>query len=67
MQGKWRIKYVLFLTLLGAIGIIAIIPYEMTTLMNDEFYQSLPEVLPVLTVTIINTIVQIVMLFIFVL
>lgn len=33
MQKKWRIKLVLFLTLLGAIGIVAIIPYEITTLM----------------------------------
>ncbi len=65
MQKKWRIKLVLFLTLLGAIGIVAIIPYEITTLMNTEFYQTNSEAIPVsLTV---NSIFQIVLLFLLVL
>lgn len=65
MQKKWRIKLVLFLTLLGAIGIVAIIPYEITTLMNKEFYQTNSEAIPVsLTV---NSIFQIVLLFLLVL
>src|SRR5690625_7846510 len=65
MQKKWRIKLVLFLTLLGAIGIVAIIPYEITTLMNTEFYQTNSEAIPVsLTV---NSIFQIVFLFLLVL
>ena len=65
MQKKWRIKLVLFLTLLGAIGIVAIIPYEITTLMNTEFYQTNSEAIPVsLTV---NSIIQIGFLFLLVL
>lgn len=32
---KWKIKLVLLLTTLGAIGIIAIIPYGITTLMDN--------------------------------
>src|SRR5699024_7106818 len=65
MQKKWKIKLVLFLTLLGAIGIIAIIPYEITTLMNTEFYQANAEAIPV-SLTI-NSIFQIVLLFLLVL
>src|SRR5699024_766124 len=51
----------------GAIGIIAIIPYEITTLMNNEVYQSDLGALPLEFVIIINTIVRIVLVFIFVL
>jgi|SRR5699024_3329786 len=65
MQRKWKIKLVLFLTLLGAIGIITIIPYEVSTLMNTDFYQANAETIPV-SLTI-NSIFQIVFLFILVL
>lgn len=67
MQKKWRIKLVLLLTLLGVIGIAAIIPYEMTTLMNEEFYQTNPEAKPVPLVVTINSMIQIVFLFLLVL
>ncbi|HLQ82344.1 MAG TPA: CPBP family intramembrane glutamic endopeptidase [Pseudogracilibacillus sp.] len=67
MESKWRLKLVFVLTLLGAIGIIAIIPYEITTLMNNEVYQSDLGALPLEFVIIINTIVRIVLVFIFVL
>src|SRR5690625_2385033 len=67
MQKKWRIKLVLFLTLLGAIGIVAIIPYEITTLMNEEFYQTNSEAPPVSLVVTINSIIQIGFLFLLVL
>lgn len=67
MQKKWRIKLVLLLTLLGAIGIVAIIPYEITTLMNEEFYQTNPEAMPIPFVVMVNSIIQIVFLFLLVL
>ncbi|UOQ48739.1 CPBP family intramembrane metalloprotease [Gracilibacillus caseinilyticus] len=64
---KWKIKLVLLLTFLGVIGIVAIIPYEMTVLMNDEFYQSSPEAMPVSLVVTINSIIDIIFLFVLVL
>ncbi|MDX8044458.1 CPBP family intramembrane glutamic endopeptidase [Gracilibacillus sp. S3-1-1] len=67
VQNKWKMKLTLLLTLLGAIGIIAIIPYEMTALMNDEVPQSLPNPVPASLVMTINSIIRIIFLFVLVL
>ncbi|UOQ84737.1 CPBP family intramembrane glutamic endopeptidase [Gracilibacillus salinarum] len=64
---KWHIKLALLLTFLGGIGIVAIIPYEMTILMNNEFYQSSPEAMPVSLVVTVNSIIDILLLFVMVL
>lgn len=60
---KWPMKLVLILTFLGAIGIIAIIPYEMTVLLQDD----LPGALPVPIIVTINSITQLTLLFVLVL
>lgn len=63
-MGKWKIKLVLWLTTLGAIGIIAIIPYGITTLMSN---QSASKDIPVSLVITVNSIAQILQLFLLVL
>ena len=67
MQKKWQMKLVLLLTLLGAVGIVAIIPYEYTMLMDTEFYQSHPDAMPLPFVITINSVIKIGFLFILVL
>lgn len=67
MQSKWQIKLVLVLTLLGAMGMIAIIPYEITTLMSNESGQSDLGGIPVELAITLNKIIQILFLFILVL
>lgn len=62
-ESKWQMKLVLRLTLLGAIGIIAIIPYEMATLMNQQDVGGIPIEFAI----VINKIVQILFLFVLVL
>ena len=64
MEKKWKIKLVLLLTILGAIGIIAIIPYQMTTLMSD---QALPIDTPIALVITVNSLAQVLQIFILVL
>lgn len=65
MKKKLDIKLILTLTFLGFIGIIALIPYEMTTLMNDDLLELAGIPLPV--VLTVNTISQTIMLFVLVL
>lgn len=60
-EKKWRMKLVFLLTILGAIGVFAIIPYEMTTLNNNT--SSIPDAL----VETINSITKILFLFVLVL
>lgn len=67
MERKWNIKLVFVLTLLGAIGTIAIIPYEMTTLMSNESGQSDLGGVPAGFIITINSIIQIIFLFFLVL
>lgn len=67
METKWRLKLVFILTLLGAIGTVAIIPYSITTILNNEVYQADPNALPIGLVITINSLVQIALLFVFVL
>ena len=64
MENKWKIKLVLLLTILGAIGIIAIIPYTLTTLMSN---QTIPKDTTASFVITVNSIVQILQLFLLVL
>ncbi len=55
MEKKFKIKLALLLTTLGVFGIIAIIPYSMTTLMSN---QTLPKDIPISLVLTVNSIVQ---------
>ena len=61
---KWKLKLVLVLTLLGSIGVIAIIPYNLTILGSD---QSIVEAIPISMIITINSVIQVIQLFILVL
>jgi len=65
---EWKIKLVSLLTLLGTIGIIAIIPDRITalknTLTNNKYYQISPEDINVPLVVAIDTLISIIFLFI---
>ncbi|SES25656.1 CAAX protease self-immunity [Gracilibacillus ureilyticus] len=67
MIRKWKIKLTLLLTILGILGIAAIIPYQMTSMMNDDFYQSGMEAMPVPVVVAVNAAFQSFLLFFLVL
>ena len=60
---KWRIKLVFLLTILNAIGVFAIIPYSIA-LMGS---QNLPDDLPNSLIVIINSIYQVVYMFVLIL
>ncbi|KZM58309.1 hypothetical protein A3Q36_15695 [Geobacillus stearothermophilus] len=68
MSKEWKIKLVSLLTLLGTIGIIAIIPDRITalknTLTNNKYYQISPEDINVPLVVAIDTLISIIFLFI---
>lgn len=63
-MNKWKFKLVLILTILGTIGIIALIPYSMTTLQTSEL---IPEGISLSFVMTVNTIAQVIQLFVMVL
>lgn len=67
MEKKWRIKLVLFLTFLATVGIVAIIPYEITTLMNEDYYKNNPEAPSISLVITINSVIRVVYVFLLVL
>ena len=62
-MGNWRIKLVLLLTILSAIGIFAIIPYEITLMSN----QSKPGDIPTSLIVMINSTFQILYIFVMIL
>lgn len=62
-MGKWRLKLVLLLTLLNIIGILTIIPYEYA-LMSKE---SPPGNLPNYLIIVINSITQVIYMFLMIL
>src|SRR5699024_1244710 len=62
-MGNWRIKLVLLLTILSAIGIFAIVPYEIT-LMNN---QSKPGDIPTSLIVMINSTFQLLYIFVMIL
>lgn len=61
---KWKMKLVLLFTILGTVGIIALIPYSMTTLKTSEL---IPEGISLSFVMTVNTIAQVIQLFVMVL
>lgn len=60
---NWRIKLVLLFTVLNMIGILAIIPYQMSLMGN----QPLPGNIPMSLIVLINSTVQVVYMFVLVL
>lgn len=60
---KWRIKLVFLLTILNTIGVFAIIPYSIT-LMD---YQILPDNLSISLIVVINSIFQVIYMFVLIL
>ena len=61
---KWKMKLVLLFTILGTVGIIALIPYSMTTLKTIEL---IPEGISLSFVMTVNIIAQVIQLFVMVL
>ncbi len=64
-ENKINIKFIFFLTLLGFIGLVVSIPFQMTTLMNSELISEVD--IPIEIGIIITTISQTITLFILVL
>lgn len=63
-ENKINIKFILFLTLLGFIGLVVSIPFQMTTLMNSELVSEVD--VPIEIGMIITTISQTITLFVLV-
>lgn len=60
---KWRVKLVLLLVILNTIGILAIIPYEITLMGN----QSIPADIPTSLIVFINSTFQVLYMFVMIL